>query len=347
MSTSFSALLSDFRDYLNSKNLSPRTVEEYPRYVSYFLAHLESKHIHSIEEVTLQHLREYHMHLMEREWKGKPLSVTTQRIRLSQVKTFFTFLYHTGKITHDPSAHLPLPKRPKKLPKGILDVKEMDLLLSSPDCNTPLGMRDRAMLELFYSNGLRSSELTSLEVQDIHLEASTVRVMGKGQKEAIVPFGRQAQKALEQYLIQARPKLLEGNSGGKKKSPKALAEEKGKDILFLTKNGHKLNVPNTWAIVKKHVRAMYEKQETNLAEEDIHTIKAGSSKLLGALPRNTGPHGLRHSCATHLLKNGMDLRLIQKLLRHKDLNTTQIYTRVTDDDLQEAQLRHHPRERIA
>ena len=301
-------------------NYSKRTVDEYPIAVEYFLEYLSEFYITSVRDITPKHIRYFQMHLSEKTHHGKKISSATQRQYLGKVKTLFSFLFKTGKIKNDPAVHIDLPKRSKGLPRNILDVTEMHELLNQPDITTPIGMRDRAMLELFYSSGLRSSELTGLELKDVNMSNREIVVMGKGSKEALVPFGKEAHRALDNYLIFGRTAFLNSKySGGGKLSEKRLKLEKGKEYLFISKNGHRLTKANICILLKKYLK------------------QAGIEK-------NCSPHGIRHSCATHLLKFGADVRHIQQLLRHASLDTTQIYTRVNVEDLKEAQLKYHPRE---
>jgi integrase/recombinase XerD len=275
--------------------------------------------VENIRAANSRHILAYQGQLMEKTYRGKPLAPRTLHVRLSQVKTFFRFLLKTGRIYHDPAAGIDLPKRGRTLPRGILNEKEILCLLTQPDIGTPLGIRDRAILELLYSCGLRSSELRQLQIVDVDVSERTVHVLGKGNKEAVVPFGREAQRALDHYLLFARPVLLRSYHGGRQKTEGKLEEEKGRAFLFLTKNGHRINAANLYHMLRRYAKA-------------------------AGLAQKIGPHSLRHTCATHLLKHGADIRHIQKLLRHTDISTTEIYTRVAIEDLKEAQMKFHPRE---
>jgi len=313
-------ILSEFKDYLNMRNLSQRTVEEYPIAIEYFLNYLREYYVDDVRMITSKHIRYFHEHLTERVYRGKLITSSTQRQYLGKIKAFFKFMYKTGKITTDPAAHIDLPKRAKGLPRNILDVDEMRTLLEQPDLSTSMGIRDRAILELFYSSGIRSSELISLELKNINMSNREMFILGKGNKEALVPFGREAHRALDNYLIFARSKLLGSPSGGGGRlSQKRKDDEDDKEYLFVSKNGHRITKANVGTILKKYIK------------------QAGIDK-------KCTPHGIRHSCATHLLKFGADIRHIQQLLRHASLDTTQIYTRVNIDDLKEAQSKFHPRE---
>lgn len=313
-------VLEQFREWLLAKGMSRRTVEDYPDDLKAFLAFLFASGVAEPHEITPRHILSYQSFLLAKENRGKPLSLRTVNGRMGQVKTLFRFLLKTARIHHDPAALLELPKRPKTLPRGILEVKEVSVLLSAPDLKTPVGLRDRALLEMLYSTGLRSSEVRHLALSDLRLEEGWVFVKGKGGVEAYVPFGEETRRALENYLLFGRPHLFKGSRGAHRKDPRRIVEERGGELLFPTKNGHLMNCPNLWARVRYYAK------------------KCG-------IEGNIGPHSFRHTCATHLLRGGADIRHIQALLRHKDVNTTQVYTRVCIDDLKEAQRKYHPRER--
>jgi site-specific recombinase XerD len=314
-------LQGQFREYLQGRNFSIRTVEEYPKLIEPFLLYLQEEKIEDIKQVTCKHVRIYQRYLMSRNWQGRPLSPATVRLRLGHIKSFFCFLHKTNRIYHDPLSNLELPRRGIRLPRGILEVKEVLSMLESVDITTAIGLRDRAILELLYSSGLRSRELRYIELQDLDMDGNTLRIEGKGAVEALVPFGQSAKRALENYLLFGRHKLLNGFEGGKQKTQKRLREEKGKHYVFLSKNGHLLGDANMYMMIRSYAKSC-------------------------GIERKIGAHSFRHTCATHLLKNGADIRHIQKLLRHKDINTTQIYTRVSIEDLKQAQIKYHPREKM-
>ena len=207
-------------------------------------------------------------------------------------------------VARDPSERLESPKRWRTLPE-VLSVAEVDRLLAAPLLEDPLVFRDRALLELAYGAGLRVSEWISVGVRDVMFDESLVRVFGKGSKERLVPIGRSARRALEAYLVRARPLLAGPRSG---------------PALFLNAQGSRLTRQGCWKILRRHAR------------------HAG-------LEAEVSPHVLRHSFATHLLAGGADIRSVQELLGHASLATTQVYTRITQDRLREVYLRAHPRAR--
>jgi integrase/recombinase XerC len=223
--------------------------------------------------------------------------------KLAAMRSFFRYLKRRGKVASNPAEAVSTPRQERRLPKQ-LSVGEMSHLLEVPDDSTPLGARDRAILELLYASGLRVSELTSLEFDDLDLSEAMVRVRGKGRKERLVPVGSQAVKALRKYL--RRRSQLEPRPGS------------GKEALFLNFRGTRLNV--------RSVRRILD-----------HALESA------AIARKVSPHALRHSFATHLLDAGADLRSIQELLGHASLSTTQRYTHVSTERLLKAYGKAHPR----
>ncbi|MGO1072279.1 site-specific tyrosine recombinase XerD [Lysobacter sp. CA199] len=222
---------------------------------------------------------------------------------LSALRAFYAFRLRRGDRRDDPTALLAPPKLPRSLPKALAE-SQIDALLNAPDTDNPLGLRDRAMLELMYACGLRVSELVHLPATGVNLRQGVLRVMGKGSKERLVPLGEEAQHWLERYLAQSRPQLA-----GKR----ALAP------LFIEASGEAPTRQAFWHLVKRY------------------------AVVAGIDPVKISPHGLRHSFATHLLNRGADLRALQLLLGHSSLSTTQIYTLVAREQLKKLHSRHHPR----
>ncbi|RPE79567.1 site-specific tyrosine recombinase XerD [Vulcaniibacterium tengchongense] len=222
---------------------------------------------------------------------------------LSALRAFYAWCLRRRLRGDDPTALLEPPKLPRALPKALPE-SQIDALLAAPDVATPLGLRDRAMLELMYAAGLRVSELVNLPATALNLRQGVLRVLGKGGRERLVPLGEEAQHWLERYLAQARPQL----AGGRALAP-----------LFLSAGGEAPTRQQFWQLVKRY---------------------AGAA---GIDPARISPHGLRHSFATHLLNRGADLRALQMLLGHSSLSTTQIYTLVAREQLKQLHARHHPR----
>lgn len=221
---------------------------------------------------------------------------------LVTIRHFFRFALMEGFVTEDPAANIESPKFRQSLP-DFLSLEEVDRLLQQPDTSTTAGLRDKAMIELMYSTGLRVSELCNLRVVDVQMDPGCLRCVGKGNKERLVPIGRSALKVLEEYLRGARPKLA-----GERTSPS----------VFLKQRGHRVDRITFWKILSEYGR------------------KAGLRKSLT-------PHMLRHSFATHLLDRGADLRSVQIMLGHSDISTTQIYTHVVEERLKQVYKAHHPR----
>ncbi|GAB3462140.1 site-specific tyrosine recombinase XerD [Azotobacter salinestris] len=221
---------------------------------------------------------------------------------LSGLRGFFRYLLREGVIASDPTLQVDLPQLGRPLPKSLSEA-DVEALLAAPESDDPLGLRDRAMLEVLYACGLRVSELVGLRLEQLNLRQGVVRVFGKGSKERLVPLGEEAIAWLERYLVEARVLLLGGRPS---------------DVLFPSLRGEQMTRQTFWHRIKHHARV------------------AGIDKSLS-------PHTLRHAFATHLLNHGADLRVVQMLLGHSDLSTTQIYTHIARARLQELHARHHPR----
>ncbi len=290
-------LLADqFLDYLRvERGLAANTIQAYSRDMERFFHFLEERGV-SLLDVTQEHLMAYMASL-----QGL-VSIRSAARNLSALKVFFRFLSSLGKIRMSPARLLSTPKLPKRLP-GVLSRQEVERLLAQPEPKSPLGLRDRAMLELLYATGLRVSELVGLRIQNLNLQAGFVRTMGKGSRERIVPMGNKALEALLAYLQDGRPILLKRRTSS---------------FLFLNLRGKPLTRQGFWKIIRQYGR------------------KAGIHQVIK-------PHLLRHSFASHLLEGGADLRAVQVMLGHADISTTQIYTHVTRERLKEIHEKHHPR----
>jgi integrase/recombinase XerD len=291
-------LLEPFQDFLAvEQGLSPRTREAYALDLARFATYAVVKGSSDPARVAPRLLREYMYHL-----KDIGLSPASIRRNVSALRTYFKFLVGEGHAQRDPSDRLETPKRWRTLPE-VLTVADVDSILAAPSLDEPLAFRDRAMLELAYSAGLRVSEWISIGVKDVLFEDGLVRVLGKGSKERLVPIGRKAIGALAIYMRELRPKLERGE---------------GKGALFLNSRGKPLSRMGAWKILRKYVN------------------QAGIKKRVT-------PHTLRHSFATHLLEGGADLRAVQEMLGHADISTTQIYTHVDREYLRTVHREFHPR----
>lgn len=229
---------------------------------------------------------------------------------LSTLRAFYGWLLRAGDRADDPTALLQPPTLPRLLPKALTE-SQIDALLAAPDVTAPVGLRDRAMLELMYAAGLRVSELVGLAANAVNLRQGALRVLGKGGRERLVPLGEESRHWLQRYLDTARPALAGGEPVA------AMANKEAP--LFIGADRRMLSRQQFWAMVKRQ------------------------AALAGIDPDRISPHGLRHSFATHLLNRGADLRSLQMLLGHASLSTTQIYTLVAREHLQRLHRRHHPR----
>ncbi len=268
------------------KNLAANTVESYRRDALTFLAFLKNQTIQQVGEVQI---RAFLSHEFDRGQKSR----STAR-RLTTLRMWFRFLQKEGHVAVDPTLKVDLPKLSRRLPK-VLSEAEVDRLLNQVQQKTPVGLRDRAMIEVLYASGLRVSELVNLRQEHLHGERGYLRVLGKGSKERLVPLGRSALEALQHYLEQGRPRFRGSATSS---------------ALFLSNRGRAMTRQQFFLLLRKHARA------------------AGITVHLS-------PHSLRHSFATHLLNRGADLRSVQAMLGHSDLATTQVYTHVTPDRLRE------------
>jgi integrase/recombinase XerD len=240
-----------------------------------------------------------HGYFAARHRETKP---TTSNRRLTVLKRYFRWALRERRVSADPTLRLESAKQPPRFPKTLTE-SQVDALLAAPDVETPLGLRDRTMLELMYASGLRVSELVTLKTFHVGLNEGVLRVLGKGGKERLVPFGEEARAWIMRYLAQARPAILAGQQT---------------EDLFVTARGQGMTRVMFWVIVKKQARA------------------AGITVPLS-------PHTLRHAFATHLLNHGADLRAVQMLLGHADISTTTIYTHVARERLKQLHAQHHPR----
>jgi integrase/recombinase XerD len=222
--------------------------------------------------------------------------------RLSSLKRFYQWRVRERKIGADPTLKLEPPKRAPRFPKTLSEA-DVEALLAAPDVSAPLGLRDRAMLEVLYASGLRVSELVGLKTFEVNLDAGVLRILGKGSKERLVPLGEEAVDWVKRYLGEARPRLMRRAAG---------------DALFVTGRGAGMTRQAFWHAIKRH----------------------GARAIPG---KSLSPHVLRHAFATHLINHGADLRVVQMLLGHSDISTTQIYTHVARERLKALHARHHPR----
>jgi integrase/recombinase XerD len=290
--------LDRFLNYLIvEKGLSKNTIEAYSHGLNRFLNYLRRKGMEEVREISKLDIREFLLFL-----KKKGLSSKTLARNLVSIRVFMRFLTEESILSANPAEEIESPKTAKTLPE-ILSLEEVETLLEQPDTQIPQGMRDRAMLEMLYATGMRVSELTQLQVNNVHLEAGYVLIYGKGSKERIVPIGNEAMKWARRYMGETRERLLK-----KRESP----------FLFVNRSGKPMSRQHFWKSIKAYGR------------------RAGIRKRIA-------PHLIRHSFASHLLERGADLRSVQLMLGHVDISTTQIYTHVTGERLKKIHQRYHPR----
>lgn len=298
----FAAALTEFQRFLAAeRGRSPHTVRAYTADVSLLLARAAAQGITELDEIDLTLLRGW---LAAMTAGG--LARSTMARRASAARTFTAWALRRGRMTHDPAVRLVAPKRDRHLPTVLRADQAaalLDLAAVRSDDGEPTHLRDRAALELLYGTGIRVAELVGLDIDDVDLDRRTVRVLGKGAKERVVPFGVPAQRAVRDYLHRARPRLATAASG---------------PALLLGARGGRWD--------QRQVRTV------------VHRLLGLQGEGLDA-----GPHALRHSAATHLLDGGADLRSVQELLGHASLATTQVYTHVSVDRLRRTYQQAHPR----
>lgn len=277
--------------------LSRNTLDSYRRDLRQFAVWLEARSGGDLLVAEQSLIQDY----LAYKFRAKVRASTAARL-LSSLKRFYRHAVRQNLITIDPTLRIEAPKLPRSLPKTLTEA-DVESLLAAPSVEGPLGLRDRAMLEVLYASGLRVSELVTLKVPQISRDMGVVRVLGKGSKERLVPLGEEALGWLERYLRDARPVLL-----GQRVS----------DALFVTARAAAMTRQSFWHLIKRHA------------------LQAGLHKPIS-------PHTLRHAFATHLLNHGADLRVVQLLLGHSDISTTQIYTHVARERMKQLHAKHHPR----
>jgi integrase/recombinase XerD len=275
--------------------LAKNSLEAYRRDLKLFAEWLGAK-----RGVAIDHANEVDLTAYSAARRGD--KATSANRRLSVFRRYFAWALREHRISADPTLKMRSAKQPPRFP-STLNESQVEALLHAPDVKTPLGLRDRTMLELMYASGLRVTELVTLKTVEVGLNEGVVRVMGKGSKERLVPFGEAAHEWLMRYLREARPALLGVRAA---------------DALFVTTRGDGMTRQQFWNIIKRHA-------------------------LTGGVHAPLSPHTLRHAFATHLLNHGADLRAVQMLLGHSDISTTQIYTHVARERLHKLHREHHPR----
>ena len=299
LSLELNQFLQEYLAYLKlEKNLSEQSVNAYSSDLNKFLKFVEEENHTDLNTITPKLLSEY-FEIM----RDLGISSSTTARYLSSVKGFFKYLSSQEYVEKNPSEILSARITERKLPT-VLSFTEIEKILQSPNTGEKLGLRDKAILELFYSSGLRVSEVINLKMSDLYFSDEVIRVLGKGSKQRIVPIGESAVKWITEYLKTVRP-LLE-------------KKMKSENIIFLNNRGTKLSRMGIWKIVDKYVK-------------------------LAEIEKEFHPHTFRHSFATHLLEGGADLRAVQEMLGHADISTTQIYTHIDRDFVKQMHKDFHPR----
>jgi integrase/recombinase XerD len=304
----FDDLQKGFREYLTVKNQSRMTVDSYLQSVKQLLAYLVRRGIDDIREVTKDTLRDYQHYLTQYKTKeGNPYTVNTLHVKLRGVLKFFDYLERTKKILYNPALAIRMPDLGQRLPKNIISKDEAKRILDQPNTSTMLGIRDKTILELLYSTGIRLEELYQLTVYDVDYGNGFLRVnKGKFAKDRILPLGSVSCKYLREYIKQVRPWLTRKN--------------KDERVLFIGKCGRRIHK----LIIERMVKD--------------YATEAGVKKRVT-------PHTWRHSFASHLLADGADVIHVQKLLGHSSPDITQIYTKVTPKEIKQTHFKKHPREK--
>ena len=291
------AILDEFIDRIwLEEGLARNTLDSYRQDLSHFATWLEkdaSKELLQVEQFDIQRYLAFKFPI------SKPRSVSRL---IASLRRLYRFALRENRIAVDPTLQIESPKLPRSLPKSLSE-DDVVALLNAPNLNDPIGLRDRAMLEILYASGLRVSELVELKVTEVSLSEGVVRVTGKGSKTRLVPMGEVAVDWISRYLSEARPAIL---------------EKRLSDSLFVTQRGSSMTRQAFWYLIKRYA-------------------------LLAGIHKPMSPHVLRHAFATHLLNHGADLRVVQMLLGHSDISTTQIYTHVARERLKSIHQQHHPR----
>jgi len=302
-------LIEDFLQHLrHERGQAEHTQRTYAALLTKFVAWAAKQGLPDWRSVELRHLMAFLQHERERALANQPkesprrLSSESLYLEIAALRAFYRFAESEKLLPANVAEHLSLPRRWKRLPKALTS-EEIDKLLAPETPETPQTLCDQAVLELAYASGLRLAELRNARLEHLHLDAGFINVIGKGNKERVVPLGRKAIAALERYLSAGRPRLV---------TPRSPAS------VFLTKRGTPFAPVTLWLRIKQRVR------------------RAG-------IARNVTPHMLRHSFATHLLDHGADLRVIQELLGHASISTTEVYTHVAGHRLREVHRKYHPR----
>ena len=296
----------EFEQSLKVLNRAQGTIKGICWKLNRFIDYLAIRDITHVDNITKDIIRDYQTELYQQiNYKGYPNSICYQNSMMSVVKQCLMFLKEAEYIISDPARDISYAKEPKTLPRSILTPSEARKIIQAPDVKSVIGYRDRTILEVLYSSGIRKTELRNLTLNDVDYDDGFIRVQGKGDKERMVPIGRIACRYLENYIKSVRPELI---------------KDPYNNHVFLSSRGNRFDHTSVWGLVKKYAKK-------------------------AKIKKNIHCHTFRHTCATAMLKNKANIRIIQKLLGHASMNTTQIYTHVSITDLKEVHKRCHPREK--
>lgn len=295
-------MINEFLDFiLKQKNYSYNTYKNYEIDIIEFEKFLNKYNVNYLD-VDYEFIKKYLMFLYE-----KKLSRSSVARKLSSLRSFYKYIFNNSLINSNPFNYVATPKKEKRLPK-YLGVEELEQIFNIPDINTPLGQRDRLILEVLYATGIRVSELINIKISDIDFYNMEIRILGKGNKERIVNFGEYCLDSINMFLSDGRKKLLEKHN-------------KNCDYLIINEKGNKITTRGVQKLIDNIVKK-------------------------ACLKKHVSPHMLRHSFATHLLNEGCDIKTVQELLGHESLETTQIYTHVSNERLRSVYLKCNPRDKI-
>lgn len=300
-------LVTEYKRFLKARGQSHYTLKNVKHAMKKFTCFLADTGIERIEDINREVIEDYQQALCYNIGKsGHPLAIRTQAQLVCVVKGFTKFLKERHCFVVDPGKDVLLPKKPKRLPRIILTRKEVQTIILTPNIFTNSGYRDRVILELLYDTAIRRAELSAIRIEHMDLEGGYIHIHGKGNKQRVVPGSKRVCELANNYIKMVRSQFIKGSDNG---------------FLILNRFGNRMNPNGIWAVVKRHAR------------------QAGIEK-------NVSTHTFRHTCATHMMKNGAPVRHIQELLGHESLESTQIYTRVTINDLKEVHMKYHPGNRF-
>ncbi len=307
MDHDFNALHFNFTEHLKVKNYSPQSVAAYSGHLRLFLDHLTEKGVTDIKRVTRDVLKDYQQKIAVLPGlKGKTYTVGTISMKVRSVKRFFEYLEDAGTILVNPAEHIKEPKKETRLPRVVLSEAEVHRILDQPNLSTLVGIRDRAVLEVLYSTGVRLEELITFTIFDCDLQGGLLRVKGKFSKDRVVPLGKHAVRFLKEYITSVRPQHTKSNRELR--------------TLFV----------NQWG--------------QSLSKQIVELMVRGYAKRAG-INKQVTPHVFRHTFATELVRNGADIKAVQEMLGHADLKSTHVYIRVAGIEVKNTHSQSHPREK--